>query len=51
MTNHYLELAKKRNLLITIGSDFHGKTKPSIHLGQFEIGQEVDITQKILAQL
>jgi hypothetical protein len=26
-------LAKKHSLLITFGSDYHGKTKPSVHLG------------------
>ena len=26
-------LAKKYNLLLTFGSDYHGKTKPSVHLG------------------
>lgn len=30
----YVNYALKRNLMITCGSDFHGKTKPSIHLGQ-----------------
>ena len=30
---YYEEFAKKHNLLITCGSDFHGKTKPSISLG------------------
>ena len=25
---------KKRKNLITCGSDFHGKTKPAIHLGK-----------------
>lgn len=26
-------LAKKHDLLVTFGSDYHGKTKPSVHLG------------------
>lgn len=30
----YLEYAKAHNLIITTGSDFHGKTKPSIMLGE-----------------
>lgn len=32
----YKEFALKHNLLITCGSDFHGKTKPSISLGGTE---------------
>lgn len=31
----YREAAQSRNLLITCGSDFHGKTKPAIRLGRF----------------
>lgn len=30
----YVEYAIKRKMLMTCGSDFHGKTKPSIKLGQ-----------------
>lgn len=30
----YKTYAKKHQLLITAGSDFHGKTKPTIHLGE-----------------
>ncbi len=29
----YLQKAQMRNLFVTCGSDFHGRTKPSIHLG------------------
>ena len=32
-TRHYLELAKKYDLLVTAGSDFHGKNKAHIPLG------------------
>lgn len=32
-TAYFFEVAKQNNLLITCGSDFHGKTKPSIALG------------------
>jgi 3',5'-nucleoside bisphosphate phosphatase len=32
-TRHYLELAKKHDLLVTAGSDFHGKNKAHIPLG------------------
>jgi predicted metal-dependent phosphoesterase TrpH len=41
----YSEQAKKLNILLTIGSDFHGKTKPAVHLGAFRILEE----QKIYA--
>lgn len=30
----FFQMAVKHNLLITLGSDFHGKTKPSIELGK-----------------
>lgn len=34
-TNDYFyQKAKDLNLLFTCGSDFHGKTKPAIHLGE-----------------
>jgi hypothetical protein len=32
----YKEFALKHNLLLTCGSDFHGKTKPSISIGCVE---------------
>ncbi len=32
--DYYHKLASKNMWLQTIGSDFHGKTKPSIHIGQ-----------------
>lgn len=33
-SKYFLKKAKEYNLLITCGSDFHGKTKPSIVLGE-----------------
>lgn len=30
---HYLEIAEKYRLLVTCGSDFHGKNKPAIRIG------------------
>lgn len=33
LSEKYYEFAQKRKLLITCGSDFHGKTKPSIQVG------------------
>ena len=44
--NYYAEYAKKHNLLITCGSDFHGKHKPSIHMG--DVGEEVENADEIL---
>ena len=31
---YFLEAGKRRRLLITCGSDYHGKTKPAIRLGR-----------------
>lgn len=38
----YVGLASKRNLLITCGSDYHGKTKPHIRMGQGSCPVNVD---------
>lgn len=35
--------AQERGALVTIGSDFHGKTKPAIRLGAFDIPGEAQI--------
>jgi len=45
---YYRKIAEKLGCLKTIGSDFHGKTKPSIHLGQMDIPED---ESTILAQL
>lgn len=37
---YYREEAKKHQLLITCGSDFHGKTKPMIQIGQCKMREE-----------
>ena len=34
MADYFLKRGREYNLLITCGSDFHGKTKPSIKLGE-----------------
>ena len=39
-TAYYREKAQAHHLMFTCGSDFHGKTKPSIHLGQMELGED-----------
>lgn len=36
--NYFYGLAKSRGLLYTCGSDFHGKTKPAIKMGQSQCG-------------
>lgn len=41
LVNFYLDLAKKLDLLITGGSDFHGSAKPNIKLGMIKIPFEL----------
>ena len=41
LVNFYLDLAKKLNLLVTGGSDFHGSAKPDIALGAIKIPLEL----------
>lgn len=41
MVNFYLDLAKKLNLLVTGGSDFHGSVKPDIKLGAIKVPFEL----------
>ena len=41
MVNFYLDLAKKLNLLVTGGTDFHGSLKPEIKLGMIKIPLEL----------
>jgi predicted metal-dependent phosphoesterase TrpH len=41
MVNFYLDLAKKLNLLVTGGTDFHGGAKPQIKLGMIKIPLEL----------
>jgi 3',5'-nucleoside bisphosphate phosphatase len=47
----YNELAEKFHLLKTMGSDFHGKTKPAIKLGSMHCQKETDIYHKIKKKL
>lgn len=44
----FLVVAKKHDLLITCGSDFHGKNKPKIQLGSIDCGS---LEQQILNSL
>jgi len=41
MVNFYLDLAKKLDLLVTGGTDFHGSAKPQIKLGMIKIPLEL----------
>ena len=45
MVNFYLDLARKLNLLVTGGSDFHGSVKPEIKLGAIKI--PVELVEKL----
>ena len=45
MVNFYLDLAKKLNLLVTGGSDFHGSVKPEIKLGVTKI--PIELVEKL----
>ncbi|MBU0548565.1 MAG: PHP domain-containing protein [Candidatus Omnitrophica bacterium] len=45
MVNFYLDLAKKLDLLVTGGSDFHGSVKPEIKLGTIKI--PIELVEKL----
>lgn len=52
MTKFYLEKAQEKKLLITGGSDFHGKKKPAVRLGQVSFhGMEETLRRVILASV
>jgi predicted metal-dependent phosphoesterase TrpH len=46
---YFYNKAKELNVYYTCGSDFHGKTKPSIHLGDCHCNVEINIDLKGLA--
>lgn len=49
---HYLKETRRRSLFFTAGSDFHGKTKPSISLGGHGMkGLEEEILQGLFSHL
>jgi len=50
-TQKYLGLAQKHNKLVTVGSDFHGKTKPHITIGMIEVEQEDVIIKQFINAL
>lgn len=51
-TAFYLDLAQKYHLLITGGSDFHGKIKPNIRMGDIDmLGMEDVLQSELLSAL
>lgn len=50
-TKFYEALAKELNCLVTVGSDFHGKTKPAIDMGMVETPNEREHLERFLAAL
>ena len=51
MIRFYRQKALDNHVLMTLGSDYHGKTKPSIKLGTFDCPDEQLITQSFLRHL
>ncbi|SEU25842.1 hypothetical protein SAMN05443270_4054 [Lacrimispora sphenoides] len=51
MVAFYSKQAEKFHLLKTMGSDFHGKTKPAIKLGYMSCHEEIDIYQQFKKKL
>lgn len=47
----YNEYVSRENLLATVGSDFHGKTKPAIHLGEIGAAREADLLRRLQTQI
>lgn len=39
---YFASLAQERKMIMTCGSDFHGKTKPLIHIGQFNFNNQFE---------
>jgi predicted metal-dependent phosphoesterase TrpH len=51
MVAFYVKQAEKFYILKTMGSDFHGKTKPAIKLGCMSCHEEIDIYQQFKKKL
>jgi len=51
MVAFYNKQAEKFHLLKTMGSDFHGKTKPAIKLGSMSCQEEINIYQQFKKKL
>lgn len=50
-TKYYREKAERFGLAVTCGSDYHGKTKPSISLGVMDCGREEEYIEEGLRRL
>ena len=44
----YRKKCKEYDLLATLGSDFHGATKPAIHLGEMGMEKEPEMLSRLL---
>lgn len=40
--NYFASVVRRRNVMMTCGSDFHGKTKPLINIGQFKFEERFE---------
>jgi hypothetical protein len=49
-TQFYREKVLNSHLLMTLGSDFHGKSKPAIKLGNFDCVDEEELTKAFLSR-
>lgn len=47
----YLALARQRGLLATVGSDYHGKTKPSISVGAAECAGQGQMLYQLMMRI
>lgn len=43
--DYYCRVADSMQILTTCGSDYHGKTKPSVHLGGYTTVSDIDLRQ------
>lgn len=48
---YYREVAEANRLCVTIGSDFHGKTKPAIFLGKMDVGDPEESLSQVTARI
>lgn len=47
VNEYFYQKAKEYDMLMTCGSDFHGKTKPAIHLGENGCDNAIEIEQQL----
>ena len=50
-TKFYAEISAAHDLLATAGSDFHGKTKPAIHLGELGHPEAYTLYEKLVQRI